>query len=79
LAAGAAIVSQPFHFELPEPLQPGINFLPFESPEECVQQCKRLLEDLDLAERMRSENLMYYRRYVRPEAYVRDLLDRAFE
>jgi hypothetical protein len=79
LAAGAAIVSQPFHFELPEPLQSGINFLPFESPEECVQQCKRLLEDLDLAERMRSENLLYYQRYVRPEAYVRNLLERAFE
>ncbi len=79
LAAGAAIVSQPFHFELPEPLQPGINFLPFETPEECVHQCKRLLDDLDMAERMRSENLLYYQRYVRPEALVRNLLERAFE
>ena len=79
LAAGAAIVSQPFHFELPEPLQSKINYLPFETPEECVQQCKRLLEDRDLAERMRSANLLYYRRYVRPEAVVRNILKRAFE
>jgi len=78
LAAGAAIVSQPFQFELPEPLQPGVNFLSFESPEECVQQCKLLLDDQDLAERMRFENLRYYQRHVRPEAHARNLLDWTF-
>lgn len=78
LAAGAAIVSQPFQFELPEPLQPGVNYLPFERPEECVQQCMQLLEDRELAERMRSENLDYYRRNVRPDAHAKRILQTAF-
>ena len=42
-------------------------------------QCRRLLEDPDLAERMRHANLSYYRRYVRPENHVRNLLTWAFE
>lgn len=79
MAAGAAIVSQPFRFELPEPLVPEVHYLSFIEPEECVAQCRRLLEDRDLAERMRRANLLYYRRHVRPEAHVRNLLTWGFE
>ncbi len=79
LAAGAAIVSQPFLFELPEPLVADVHYLPFDTPEECVRQCKRLLDDPDLAERMREANLQYYRRQVRPEAHARNILEWAFE
>jgi hypothetical protein len=78
LAAGAAIVSQPFQFELPEPLRPDVNFLPFKTADECVRQCRRLIEDRELAERIRSENLRYYERYVRPESLVGNILERAF-
>lgn len=78
LAAGAAIVSQPFKFELPIPLEPGVNYLPFDGPEECVQQCMRLLEDRDLAERMRSANMDYYHRNVRPDAHAMNILESAF-
>jgi len=78
LAAGAAMVSQPFRFELPEPLRPDVHYLPFTTPDECVTQCRRLLDDHDLAERLRSENLRYYHRFVRPEAHVRNLLAWAF-
>jgi len=79
MAAGAAIVSQPFRFELPEPLVPEVHYLPFVEPEECVAQCRRLLEDRPLADRMRRTNLLYYRRHVRPEAHVRNLLTWGFE
>ena len=79
MAAGAAIVSQPFRFELPEPLVPEVHYLPFAEPEECVAQCRRLLEDRPLADRMRRTNLLYYRRHVRPEAHVRNLLTWGFE
>ncbi len=79
LAAGAAMVSQPFRFELPEPLLPEVHYLAFDDPEECVAQCRRLIEDPDLAGRMRHANLSYYRRYVRPENHVRNLLTWGFE
>jgi len=78
LAAGTAMVSQSFRFELPEPLRPDVHYLPFTTPEECVSQCRRLLEDRELAERLRSENLRYYHRFVRPEAHVRNLFTWAF-
>jgi hypothetical protein len=78
LAAGAAIVSQPLQFELPTPLQPEVNYLPFNTAESCVRQCRRLIDDRELAERIRTENLQYYRRYVRPEAFAGNLLERAF-
>ncbi|MEJ2483221.1 MAG: glycosyltransferase, partial [Gemmatimonadota bacterium] len=79
LAAGAAIVSQPLQFELPEPLLPDVHYLPFREPEECVSQCRRLLADPELAGRMRQANLGYYRRNVRPENHVRNLLNWGFE
>jgi hypothetical protein len=78
LAAGAAIVSQPLLFELPEPLLPDVHFLPFYEPEECIAQCRRLLEDTELADRMRHANLMYYQKHVRPESHVRNLLSEGF-
>lgn len=78
LAAGCALVSQPFVFDLPKQLIPEVNYLPFRTPEECVNQCRRLLADRPLAERMRAANQEYYRANVQPEAFARDLLARAF-
>jgi hypothetical protein len=78
LAAGAAIVSQPLQFELPAPFQPEVNYLPFDTAEACVRQCRRLIDDGELAARIRSENLRYYERYVRPEALAGNILERAF-
>jgi len=78
LAAGTALVSQPFHFELPEPLLPGVNYLPYETPDECVAQCRRLLAERTLAERLRAANLEYYCRNVKPAAHARQLLERVF-
>ena len=79
LAAGCALVSQPFLFELPEPMLPEVNYLPFTTPEECVAQCRRLLADRPLAERIRAANRRYYWEFVHPEAHVRRLLARAFQ
>ncbi|MFC1639649.1 glycosyltransferase [Gemmatimonadota bacterium] len=78
LAAGCALVSEPFHVELPEPIVPQIHYLAFEDPEECVLRCRYLLENDEIANRMRAANLKYYRENVRPLAMVRNLLQRAF-
>lgn len=78
LAAGAAIVSQRLQFELPQPLVPDVHYLPYETPSECVEQCRRLLSDSGLAGRMRASNQAYYRDYVRPDAFAGWMLGRAF-
>ena len=78
LAAGCALVSQPFRFEFSEPLLPGVHYLPFETPEECVAQCRRLLHDRSLANRIRKDNRDYYFRNIEPRVHARTLLRRAF-
>ena len=77
LAAGCAIVSEPIRPQLPVPLVDGVNFLPFTTAEECVAQCRHLLDDPDVAERMRKANAAYYRDNVRPDRMAANLLDRA--
>lgn len=79
LAAGNAIVSNPIGMEYPEPIEPGIHYLPYSSPEECVEQCRRLLADPALADRMGKVNREYYARWIHPPAQVLSLLQRAFE
>jgi len=79
LAAGCALVSQPFLFELPEPLEPEVHFLPFQTPEECVAQCRRLMDDRELATRIRREAREYYLRNTAPSAHAWSLLTRAVE
>ena len=78
LAAGMAIVSQPLAFELPEPLLPEVHYLPFDTPEECVRQCRSLLDAPELAKQMGQRNLEYYYRNVRPDAAARRLLAQSF-
>ncbi len=78
LAAGLCIVSEPFHHSLPINLAPGVNYLPFHTPEECVAQCQRLLGDWDLANAMSRANLAYYQQHLAPERHVRALLRSVF-
>ena len=78
LAAGCALVSEPLHVELPVPLKPGVNYLPFEGPDDCVRQVRRLLDDPELTEQMRGANLRYYHDNIKPAAMARNLLERAY-
>jgi hypothetical protein len=74
LAAGLAVVSEPIAHEAAPPLTEGLHFLGFTTPDECVRQCRRLLEDDALFERMKMASVRYYRDYVHPIASVRRLL-----
>jgi hypothetical protein len=75
LAAAQCIVSEVPRNELPVPLQPGVHFLPFDSSEECVDACRRLLADADLAARMRAANHDYYLKQVEPAAHMMHAID----
>ncbi len=78
LAAGVCIVSDPFKHRLPVDLVPGVHYLPFTTHDECIRQCRRLLDNPTEAQRMRAANVRYYRDWVEPQAHIRDLLARAF-
>jgi hypothetical protein len=74
LAAGMCIVGEPLLFRLPVPLEPNIHYLPFASHEECIAQCRYLLENPAAAASMRQANIQYYRMAVEPKAHLREVL-----
>jgi hypothetical protein len=77
LAGSKAIVAEGLRNQTPVPLENGVHFLSFSSPEECVERCADLLRDRDRANELRDLGHAYYRREVEPRTHVRTLLDRA--
>jgi hypothetical protein len=74
LAASQCLVSVPLRYGLPEPLVAGTHYLPFETPDQCIAACERLLQSPTLAEAMRSVNHAYYVAEVEPAAHVAKVL-----
>lgn len=79
LAAGMAIVSDQMKFVLPEPLVEGVNYLKYESPEECVERCRELISSPDRLQAMRAANREYFSRNLEPATQVRYLLRETFD
>jgi hypothetical protein len=78
LAAGNAIVSHPIDKQFLAPLVEGVHYLAYRSPEECVEQCRRLISDEAMSRRMSDVNKQYFLEWVTPTAHVMHLLKRAF-
>jgi hypothetical protein len=77
LASSKCMVSEPLRNELPAPLRQGEHLLEYQSIEECVSACDRLLSDPTLASEMRWNNWRYYRRQTRPAERLRAVLKSA--
>jgi hypothetical protein len=77
LAASQCLVSVPLRYTLPEPLVASTHYLPFDSPEECVAACDRLLSSPADAQAMRRANYDYYRREVEPAAHAAAVIARS--
>jgi hypothetical protein len=75
LASSKCIVAEPLRNALPVPLVPGKHLLTFESPQGCVEQCVRLLEDRHLRDQLRCEAFRYWCDHGRPERVVATALD----
>ncbi len=74
LAASQCIVAEEPRNVLPVPIVVGKHYMPFRSPEECVEHCARLLQDRDRAEAMRRANRQYYASEVAPAARMMSIL-----
>ncbi|WP_426571672.1 glycosyltransferase [Aquihabitans sp. McL0605] len=77
LAASKCIVTEPLQSEVPGGFAEGTNHLTFEDPDQCVEQCTLLMEDLDRRRAMMEANQRYYRSFVRPDGEVAHALERA--
>jgi hypothetical protein len=76
IAASQCLVSVPLRYTLPAPLIEGHNYLSFDTTEEAVSACQRLLDDPALAQYMRHANHEYYVREVEPAAHIANVLGR---
>ena len=79
LASGKCIVSCKLDNQLPVPLKEGINYLEYNTPQACVDQCRYLMKNPDIMNTMRKANLEYYHKYVRPANHMMYLLDKCME
>ena len=70
VALSKAIVSERLNYEVPGELQPGRNYLEFVSPEQCAEQCIRLIEDRDERHRLMLNNALYYQSHLRADSLV---------
>jgi hypothetical protein len=75
LAASLAVVADRIDALLPQPLHEGRHYLGYQSSDECVAACSRLLSDPDAAQEMRERNWAYYCAGVEPAAQMRNLIE----
>ena len=75
VAAAKAIVNERLHFTVTGDFAEGVNYLSFETVEECLAAVQRLVEDPQLRFAMKQANAAYYELYLRPDVLVRNTLE----
>ncbi|HOO51136.1 MAG TPA: glycosyltransferase [Alphaproteobacteria bacterium] len=79
LAANSCIVSHAVRNSCASDLVKDKHYLSFETPSECVEQCKYLLSHPDRAAVLREEARSYYNAHVRPKESMRLYLNKSME
>lgn len=77
VAFSKAIVSEKLTYEVPGQFCQNRNYLEFSSPQECVDQSVRLMDDEGLRHELMANNSVYYDRNVRPDVLVLNALSTA--
>lgn len=70
VAFSKSIVSERMNCVVPGNFEAGRNYLEFDTPEQCLQQTMKLVENADLRQRMMDENWAYYKAYVKADNLV---------
>ncbi|MCJ7627318.1 MAG: glycosyltransferase [Longimicrobiales bacterium] len=70
VAMGRAIVAERNDILLRGNFRPGTHYLPFDSPEACVEEVAKLLRRPELIETMALENRRYYQSELRPDVLI---------
>jgi hypothetical protein len=77
VAFSKAIVAEKILYRVPGDLEPDRNYVEFTTPDECAAAALRLIEDDGLRRRLMRNNAVYYQRYLKPDALVRNALETA--
>lgn len=70
IAASRAIVNERFRYEIVGPFKEGVNYLSYNSVDQCIQHVSFLMEHPDVIYSMKKENERYYKEYLRPDKLV---------
>ncbi|MDP3630261.1 MAG: hypothetical protein Q8S43_04820, partial [Actinomycetota bacterium] len=74
VAASRGVVTTPLGMILPGEFAAGLNYVAASTPEDSIDCCRGLLDDLSRLTAMMSANGAYYEAYVRPSACVRNTI-----
>jgi hypothetical protein len=69
VASSKAIIGEKFYYDVPN-FNKGVNYLEFITPEECVEQVEKLVNDKERLFQMKEDNFHFYNNYLRPDKLV---------
>lgn len=75
VAFSKAIVSEKLNFIVPGNFSAGVNYLEFETADECMEQTTKLFENDVLREQMMENNYKYYEEYLSPDKLILNTLN----
>ncbi|MEZ5597876.1 MAG: glycosyltransferase [Pseudomonadales bacterium] len=75
IAAACCIVAPLLPAGQSDSFNADTNYLPWNSLDDCVDACERLLNSPDQARAMQQENARYYARTLRPDVLLRHCID----
>ncbi len=74
VAASKAIILEKPKYELPGNFDKDINYLEFTNLNECLQQIEYLINNPQRIIEMQEQNAIYYDKYVRPDALMKNVI-----
>lgn len=74
VAAARAIVAERFAYQVPGDFLENRNYIPYDTPEECLDAVEALFRDPEAIYRMKQANQEYYRRSLQPEVQILNAL-----
>lgn len=74
VAASRAIVAERFYYQVPGNFREGVNYLPFDTVEQCLEAVEGLYNNPEAVYRMKQENHLYYTNALRPEIQILNAL-----
>ena len=75
VAAANAVVNERLHYSVTGDFAEGVNYLSFETVDECLAAVQKLVNDQQLRLAMKKANAEYYRKYLRPDVLVQNTLE----
>lgn len=70
IAGAKAIITEPLLYDVPGEFLPGKNYLEFTTPQGCIEEVQKLIDDTELRYSLMKNNYNYYHAYLRPDILV---------